>query len=287
MDYMDAAREAAATFDALSVRTDALIGGLEEADRASLLRVLRETTTEAAAADNSLVDVAIPEDLATAGAFLATAVEAWRDGLADLQVGIETLLGDSGDIIGAAALDDAFLDLRVGDRAYARFAVLIEPEAGERPFPLVAFVTPERQLRYDAELVTSRLAAVESLLADHDIAIGDVRFDPAPTGDREGRAVIPFSPTLDLEVSVVNRGNEPESDIPVRMRLVGLTGDIVDEDSQVIAELAPGAAANLKFVDLQVEPGEFYEVVLFADLETDEDPTSNEYSESFYRNDST
>jgi hypothetical protein len=285
--YLDAARDAAGAFEVLSVRTDTLIAGIEEADRPALLKVLTETTADAAAAENALIDVAIPNDMSVAAAFLATAVEAWRDGLGDLEMGIETLLGDPGDVVGVAALDEAFLNLRVGDRAYARFAALIAPEAGERPFPAVTFVGAERQLRYDADLVTSRLAAVESLVADHDIALADVRFDPAPTGDREGRAVIPFSATLDLEVSVVNRGNEPESDIPVRMRLVGLAGDIVDEESQTIPSLAPGAAVNLLFADLRVEPGEFYEVVLFADLATDQDPTSNEYSESFYRNDST
>ena len=287
MTYLDAARETASTYEALAVRADALVEGLEEADRPALLGLLEETSNEAAAAENALLEVEVPGKLANASAFLTTAAAAWRDGITQLRLGVQLLVEDPGDVNGASALEGAFLDFRVGDRAYERFAILIDAEAGERPFPDVAFVTEERELRYDAQLVVERLSALDTLAPDHDVALADVRFDPAPTGDREGRAVIPFSATLNLEVSVVNRGNEPESDIPVRMRLVGLEGDIIQEDSRVIDLLEPGAAVNLLFVDLAVQPGEFYEVVLFADLATDEDQSSNEYSESFYRNDST
>lgn len=286
-DYLDVARGTASTFEALSIRADTVVSGLEEADRPALLTVLTETSTEAAAAENALLEAEVPSDLASAAAFLTTAVAAWRDGISQLETGIDMLLEDPTSVPGSAALTSSFLDFRVGDRAYARFTVLVAESAGDRPFPDFGFVTPERELRYDAALVVRRLAALESLAPGHDIAIADVRFDPAPTGDREGRAVIPFSSTLNVEVSIVNRGNEPESDIPVRMRLVGLAGDIIDEEVQVIPTLEPGAAVNLLFADLPVQPGEFYEIVLFADLATDEDPTSNEYSESFYRNDST
>jgi hypothetical protein len=285
--YLDAARETAGTYQALAARADALVASLEEADRPALLAVLEETSLEAAAAENSLLGVDIPGDVATAGGFLTAAVGAWRDGLTDLEAGVELLLEDPTAVAGAAALNSSFLDFRVGDRAYAHFVALIADAAGERPFPDVAFVREGEELRYDAELLVERLAAVESLVADHDIALADVRFDPEPTGDREGRLVIPFSTVLNLEVSVVNRGNEPETDIPVRLRLVGLDTDITHDDSQQIDALEPGAAVNLLFVDLPVQPGEFYEIVLVADLETDEDPSSNAYSEAFYRNDST
>ena len=109
-------------------------------------------------------------------------------------------------------------------------------------------------------------------------SIPEIRFDPAPTGDREGRLVIPFSTTLNIEVSVVNRGNEPEADIPVRLRLLGLEGDLVFDDAQVIDALEPGAAASLLFPDLPVQPGEFYEVVLFADLGRPRSPGSSRCS---------
>ncbi|MDH3730295.1 MAG: hypothetical protein OES13_04090 [Acidimicrobiia bacterium] len=284
--YLDAARDTASVYEGLAVRADALIAGLEAADRPALLGVLEETSVEAAAAERSLLDVHIPNDVGTAGGFLTTAVAAWRDGIGELEMGVGLLLEDPGDVNGGTALKASFLDFRVGDRAYEQFAVLIAEHAGERPFPDVAFVTAERDLRYDADLVVLRLAAVASLAADHDIAVADVRFDPEPTGDREGRAVIPFSATLNLEVSVVNRGNEPESDIPVRLRLVGRLGDIIYEDSQTIGSLLPGAAANLLFSDLPVQPGEFYELIIAADLDNDEDQESNVVSRSFYRNDS-
>lgn len=285
--YLDTARETAAVYEGLAVRADALIAGLEDADRPALLGVLEETSLEAATAERQLLDIQLPSDVGTAGGFLTAAVAAWREGLGQLEAGVGLLLEDPTDVEGSSALRASFLDFRVGDRAYEHFALLITEQAGERPFPDVAFVTAERDLRYDSDLVVLRLAAIASLVADHDIAVADVRFDPEPTGDREGRAVIPFSASLDIEVSVVNRGNEPEVDIPVRLRLVGRLGDIIHEDSQAIGSLVPGAAANLFFTDLPVQPGEFYEVILFADLDTDEDQESNVYSESFYRNDST
>lgn len=288
-DYLDAAREAASTYEALGVRADALIAGLETADRSSLLDVLDATATEARNAAAAYQDSEVPTEAGTQDGFLSVAIEAWRSGLVGFDSAVREVLDDPSDPVGVQDLKAAFLDFQVGDRAYAHFLEVIpdlDDNVEVRPYPQVQFIPLELEGRFDATLISERLQALEVLTPHHDVAISEVFFDPAPTGEREGQIEIPFSASLDLSVSIVNRGNEPEFALPVRMRLIEGTNLVVDERSDLITGLEPGEAVAITFADLIVQPGEFYEAVLTVDLDIDDDPTSNRLTQVFFRNDS-
>lgn len=288
-DYLDAAREAASTYEALGVRADALIAGLESADRPSLLDVLDVTAAEARDAADAYAGVEVPSEAATQDGFLRVAIEAWRAGLVGFDSAVRDVLNDPTDPVGVQDLKASFLDFRVGDRAYSHFLEVIpdlDDNADARPYPLVEFIPLELEGRFDATLISDRLQALQVLNPLHDVAISDVFFDPAPTGEREGQIEIPFSASLDLSVSIVNRGNEPEFALPVRMRLIEGTDLVVDERSDLITGLEPGEAIVVTFTNLIVKPGEFYEAVLTVDLDIDDDPTSNRLTQVFFRNDS-
>ncbi len=144
---------------------------------------------------------------------------------------------------------------------------------------------PELEGRFDATTVLQRIAALEDLGPVTDVAVADVRFDPAPSGDRDGQMVIPFSPTLLVEATVTNRGNEPVTNLTATMLLLGVdTGDLIADERRMIGRLDPKQSATITFADLPVEPGNFYEVVIAAPLDADVEPDSNEVRQVFYRN---
>ncbi|MDH3425910.1 MAG: hypothetical protein OEM22_04485 [Acidimicrobiia bacterium] len=288
-DYLEAAREVAFTYAGLGVRANTLVAGLEGADRSSLLEVLTNTAAEANEASDTYHAFAVPSDAKTQDGFLSVAVESWRTGLVGFDEGVKAVLEDPSDPIGIQSLDASFLNFRVGDRAYLLFLESIpdlDDNTEARPYPEVEFLPLELEGRFDAPLIAERLQALEDLVAYHDLALSDLAFDPVPTGEREGQIEIPFSATLDLSVIVVNRGNEPESDVTVRLRLIEGSDVVVDERSETIVALEPGEAIAVAFPDLAVRPGQFYEAVLTVDLQIDDDPTSNRLSQVFFRNDS-
>lgn len=289
-EYLDAAREVAFTYEGLGVRANTLVANLEQADRSSLLEVLTNTATEADEASVTYHAFEVPGDARVQDGFLSVAVESWRTGLVGFDEGVKAVLEDPSDPIGIQNLEASFLNFRVGDRAYLLFLESIpdlDDNTEARPYPLVEFLPLELEGRFDAPLIAERLAALEDLVAQHDVALSDLAFDPVPTGEREGSILIPFSERLDLSIFVVNRGNEPETDVTVGLRLIEGTDVVVDERSETIVELQPGEAIAIAFIDLAVRPGQFYEAVLTVDLEIDDDPTSNRLSQVFFRNDST
>jgi len=288
-NYLEASREVASTYEGLGVRANTLVASLEQADRSSLLEVLTSTATEADEASATYHTLDIPGDASTQHGFLSVAVEAWRTGLAGFDEGVKAVLEDPEDPIGIQNLEASFLNFRVGDRAYLLFLESIpdlDDNTDARPYPEVEFLPLELEGRFDAPLIAERLAALHGLVSHHDLALSDLAFDPVPTGERDGFQEIPFSPTLDLSLVVVNRGNEPETDVTVRLRLIQGTDVIVEERTETILELQPGEATAVAFPSLAVQPGQFYEAVLTVDLEIDDDPTSNRLTQVFFRNDS-
>ena len=175
--------------------------------------------------------------------------------------------------------------MRVGDRAYAHFIEAVGPvddEAVVRPYPTVEFIPVELNTRFDANLIAQRIQALQGLTAQHDIAVSDVRFDPAPAGEREGTMVIPFRAAITVEATITNRGNEPESDVAVNFRLIEGTVVVVSQQERRLEILEPGKSKTLTFGELPVKGGEFYEAVIDVSLAIDDDPGSNRGSRVFY-----
>jgi len=287
-DYLEAARVTATRYEALGVRADAVIAGLETADRASLLEVLSESTAEAQSAAEELAAVPIPNSAVVPAGFLEVAVDSWHTGVIDFEEAVLAVLDNPDDPIGALLLEESFMSFRVGDRAYAKFAEAVaevDEDAEARPYPMVVFIPVELNVRFDSLLIADRIQALEDDLAvQHDVAVSDVRYDPPPAGDRGGQIVIPFSDALSVEATVTNRGNEPETAVTTRLILTDTSEVVISQQEQLIDELAPGESATLAFTNLVTDPGQFYELVIIILVAGDDDPESNRYSEVFFRN---
>jgi hypothetical protein len=287
-DYLEAARVTATRYEALGVRADAVVAGLETANRASLLEVLSESSAEATAAAEELDAIPVPNSAVVPAGFLEVAVDSWHTGVIDFEDAVLAVLDNPDDPIGGLLLEESFMNFRVGDRAYTKFTEAmaeVDEDAEVRPYPVVVFIPVELNGRFDSLLIADRVQALEADLAvQHDVAVSDVRFDPAPAGDRGGQIVIPFSDALNVEATMTNRGNEPEEDLTARLILTDTAQAVIDQQEQLIDEMAPGESATLSFTNLVTNPGEFYELVIILLVPGDDEPESNRYSEVFFRN---
>ena len=91
-----------------------------------------------------------------------------------------------------------------------------------------------------------------------------------------------MSDSLNAEAIISNRGTVPVDTITVYLTLVSNEGDTF-EDSQGIERLEPGELTTVSFVDLPVQGGRLYEVVLSLGGQ-DDDPTDDRLAFQFLRN---
>ncbi len=288
-EYLEVAFTAAQSYRDVAADIDMIVTDLAGRERPTVLAALDEAVATAEAADTALLEAVAPVSVGPASGFIAAASASWRSALTLLEDTMLTMLDDPGDIGGITRLDAVFLDFRVGDRAYSRFldaVTELDPELVAFTFPEVRFIAGGKELAYDGEILAERIQALARLSAVHDLAIADVAFVPAPVGDQEGVPVVPFAETFEVQVTLANRGNEPESGLAVEVTLFRQDGSQDPASEQRTVEtLAPGEAVVLSFPALPVEPGAMYELVARTGLPDDADLTSNEVRRVFIRND--
>ncbi len=284
-DYLEVAHAAAQTYKELAIDVEMIVTDLEGQQRPTVLATLEDAVAAAAEADRRLAEAEPPSASGSVGGFMAAASASWKDSLALFQSTLAQLLDAPEDRAMAAQLDDVFLDMRVGDRAYDRFLDAVgqlDDELVGFTFPEVAFVPAGSAIVYDAELLSGRILAMAELSARHDVAVADISFLPQPVGDDQGVPVIPAGEGLEAQVTVINRGNEPEAAVAFELVLLRLDGgSSVASESREIEVLEPGQAQTLSFTELPVEQGVMYELIARAALADDADAASNELRKVF------
>jgi hypothetical protein len=219
-----------------------------------------------------------PADLERADLWLEMATTAWRNGLSHARAGLVSLASDPVDIDGSAAasLARGLVDLRVGDRAYQGFmseVADVDTTLLGGSFPSVVFVPSASDALFNPTDLARRMFLTPGLTAVDDLAVADLRLDPAPVGDSEGLPVVPISARQAIEVTIVNRGNADRAEIPVSMQLVSSDGEEYTATIE-IASIAGGAARAVTFADLPVKPGTLYQVRVFLPP-GDDDPDND------------
>jgi hypothetical protein len=276
-EYLDLALEVAGGQEDAAFRFSDVIIRLDELARPAVTETLSEV-------EESVLDLSRriesaeppPGRLGRAHVQFAVAAQQWKDGVIGARAGIETLSETPLDPDGLAVLEAGLIDLRVGDAAYAGFLAIVLEEEGEgagRDFPVVAFIPEESELLFEATDIARRIFLTPDLGVIRNLAVADIKLDPAPIGDDEGIPVVPLSETLDAEVTVSNRGTVEETAIAVQLNVISGDGSQVTFD-QSIDGIAPGALSSLLFEDLPVEPGGLYEIV--ATLLVDDDDAGDD-----------
>jgi hypothetical protein len=198
--------------------------------------------------------------------------------------GLLALTQSAADESGEEWLRRGLLDLQVGDRAFAGFLEVLEDvdtsELG-REFPVVAFVVAD-DMAYDAADLARRLAMTPGLEAVLNLAVADLRLDPAPVGQQVGLPVVPLSDFLSVEVTVANHGTALVASGEVALDLLSQDGTI-HQDRVSFGALEPGSLTTVGFADLPVEPGKLYEIIVSL-VGGDDDPSDDQVTFTFIRN---
>jgi hypothetical protein len=285
-EYLDQALEFADGEADMSARLADLVDRLEQIGRPGMVTILDELGEGTTDLTGGLEEASSPPgDLAAGDLYLRIAADRWQDGIAYLRRGLLALSASAVDEKGREWLRRGLMDLRVGDFAYAGF---LEVVAGVdtsdlgRDFPEVAFVVAADESLYDAEGLAQRLVMTPGLEATENLAVADLRLDPAPVGEQMGLPVVPLSESLGVEVTVANRGTARVASAEVALDLVSQDGTIY-QDRQPLQVMEPGMATTVGFADLPVEPGKLYEIIVSL-VGGDDNPADDEMSFTFIRN---
>jgi len=285
-EYLDRALEFADGEAQLAERLTDMLSRLEQIGRPGMATILDDLQQGTVALAGDLEEAGSPPgELGSGDLYLHIAADRWSDGITDVRRGLLALSESPEDEDGRKWLGRGLLGLRVGDSAFGGFLDLLEgvdtSDLG-REFPVVAFVAEGEGTLYDAESLALRLVETPGLQATTNLAVADLRLDPAPVGEQVGLPVVPLSETLSAEVTVANRGTARVAGAEVTLDLLSQDGTI-HQDRQSIGSLEPGAAATVGFADLPVEPGKLYEIIVTL-LGEDDDPVDDHMSFTFIRN---
>jgi hypothetical protein len=275
--YLDVAVEVVRTEQDTAQAFASMIENVEDFDRSSLLILLQRLESDTAVLVDELDEVEPPESLTQGHLFLRIATTTWRSALSDSRNGLVELSENVLDEEALATLTRGLVDLRVGDSAYAGFLselsdVDMTMYGGD--LPVVSFVPPEIEGLFDAQELARRLFLTEEIGPTQNVAVADLRLDPAAVGEQEGLAVLAITPDQKAEVTIANRGNIAAAAITVQISLISNDG-LLWEARQEIDQLDGGDLITIVFSELPVEQGKTYEIIatsLFPD-DQDEDDT--------------
>ena len=133
------------------------------------------------------------------------------------------------------------------------------------------------------QLLVLQLAAAYGLGEHPDVSITGT-VDPPPAGSDGTTAVLPFAEDIDVQVVVVNTGNEALGPLTVSLRLVAADGSDPVTETANVARIEAQQAATVDFPDLVVRPGVLYELVADAELDGDVSPGDNAWRMIFLMN---
>lgn len=286
-EYLDVAFEVADGQHDAAARFSDMVIRLDELSRPAVVGLLEELEELVIDLSRRLESADPPSGrFERAHVFFAVAAQEWKDGIIATRSGIETLSQSPLDPDGLATLSVGLVALRVGDASYADFSeVMLELEAAElgREFPGVAFVPSESELLFEAPDIARRIFLTPDLGVVRNLAVADVKLEPGPVGTEEGVPVVPLSESLDVEVTISNRGTIAEESITVQLDVVSSDGSQVTFD-QDIDVIEPGALSSVVFEDIPADPGGLYEAVAGLPDE-DDDPSDDTRSLVFIRDD--
>lgn len=215
-----------------------------------------------------------PDGLERADMWLQMASTSWRNGLSHARAGLVALASNPVDTdgSGAASLARGLIDLRVGDRAYQGFMSEVsgvDTTLLGGSFPSVVFVPAASEPLFDPVSLARRMFLTPGLTSMDDLAVADIRLDPAAVGTSDGLPVVPISASQSIEATIVNRGNTDRTEITVSLQLVSSDGEEYTATVEIDA-IAGGAARSVAFADLPIKAGTFYQVLVFVPPGDDE-----------------
>ena len=291
IDYLSTAEEVAALHAGFADRLGALLQGLGQEDRPSVILRLESLAVESRDAQKLLGEEVVTRTIAKVSGSMTVAAEAWNDAISAIDDAMVAILdAEGGDQSGDEELAAAFELLSLGDRAYLGVldsVARLDPELVPMAFPEVSYTGGEYAGLYDAAIIAERLRRVPTLSEVVDVAIVGTTV-PNPVNEGVGGIwAIPASDTFVVEITVSNNGNVAAENVSVVVTLQQLaSSDKIPPLGRVIPAIEPGASEVLLFTDLAPEPGLVYTLTATATPGGDvvDETDDNSWTLSFERN---
>jgi hypothetical protein len=287
IDYLANAKGLADSQASMAGSLADLLASLDDLERPDILKRIDGLAREFRGLVAVLEGATVTAEVGEANGFFVVAVSSWGAALDALGDGIvEVLDGEDDGRLGELVLAEAFVDLRVGDRAYERFRAVVEgldAELRAPDFPDVAYVGGQQPLLYDAFVIADLLRATLRFVENIDVSVR-ATTDPEPLGTDKGVPVVPDSETFSVQAVVTNEGNVSAQLITVSFLLTEVGGDGLEERSEIIGLLEPGLATTVLFDGIVLVPGAGYRLMISVDIEDDDVPDNNIWELDFLRN---
>jgi hypothetical protein len=157
----------------------------------------------------------------------------------------------------ATTMSGGLLDLVVSDRAMQRFRGGLEDKLQQAKFGFEKVGDSIYMPRADEALAAgvreyiNTISGTESGNALHGVAVIGLSTAPASVDKTSsGIAILPYSKTFTVKVSVQNQGNQEEDNVPVVVTLDQDPAGTQQKKTQKITRLKAGETATLVFEDL-------------------------------------
>lgn len=217
-----------------------------------------------------LVDEELPTEAQGVRVLINLALDNWRTGLIDFQ-GAALRVPTGTDPTAELDLRGAVANLQVGDAIYKSLVEEVQDLRSATnlpgsPFPEIVYMDPALGSGSALDRVLDALRANEAMLSDQSVSITFSNTTPARLGDTTsaGRALLPNSEAVDIEVTLTNQGTDTETGLTLTVTLTAGGEETVSQSAQNFALDGSGA---YQFIGFPVESGPIY--VLTAVLTTD------------------
>jgi hypothetical protein len=287
VEFFAAVDEASMLHEEASAELESALVSIGGIPRQDLMNRLARITESARTAD-ALLDIEVPNAVATSHGAVSTASAAWTAGVVEIERAITSIMDDTISEENSAQMQAAIDLLRVGDTAYVLFLDSLDgPYEGVDISQLepITYVNPEAQdpLLYNPLSLTIRVSVSYDLALHYNVAVTG-QLTPEPVGDRVGIPLIPYSETVDLTAIISNTGNDVEPTVLVELEVLNADTNERVTLTETITDLEGGGSSSVTFTDLDIEPGRLYQLKLTVTITQDSRPDDDIWKITFIRN---
>lgn len=247
---------------AVAVQFDNVRNSVADLAQDDISRKLSQMASDSASVSKETAKVEVPVKATALHPILELSLSLRATGVTKFRDGLLALLDGEDEAAATQKMSEGLVDLVVSDEAFKRYQAGLETKlksarSGDLGYVQVASSAPFVPRREDALLsgVSSYAGELEGEEAGeeiHGVAVKEVTTSPA-TQDRtqSGVAILPYSKTFTVTVTVENQGNQEEEDIPVVVSLTVEGESSPQQKTKKITRLKPNETTSLVFEDLK------------------------------------
>lgn len=247
---------------AIGTQFENLRNGVQDLSRDDVSRKLTQMVETSREISKDCGKVETPEAAAALQPILQLTLDMRSAGLDKYRSALLDVLDKKDTEAATAMMSQGMLDLVVSDAALQRYRAALDTKLKqakmgfEKVADSVYIPKTDDALTAGVREYISALGGEETGNELHGVAVVGLSTSPARVDSTEsGLAVLPFSKTFTVKVSVQNQGNQTEDDVPVTVALTPDNGSEPEKKTQKITRIKAGETATLVFEGFSPAPG--------------------------------